>query len=191
MLPLNVSTSSIVDHRYILATRSSHIEVASPTIIKLNASTSGFFRVRYTPTHLRSLLSFADSMSPADTIGLIQDAGALATAGLYGVGQAMDVFKAFGETVNFAVQRSLAAELDRIEQTWWEDQTVMSNLNALKAVCLSFICCEFLAQSWCRTSMVTFWTASASSTIQPTAMPLHNCVRSRYCRPRWRGSREL
>ena len=35
-------------------------------------------------------------MSAADAIGLIQDAGALAPASLYGAGQAMDVFKAFG-----------------------------------------------------------------------------------------------
>ncbi|KZV68804.1 hypothetical protein PENSPDRAFT_633906 [Peniophora sp. CONT] len=133
LVPLDPSSSSIIDHRHILSTRTAHIDIASPTTLKFNANTSSFFRVHYTPSHLRSLLSFVESMSTADALGLIQDAGALAAAGLYGIGQAMDVFQAFGQSVEYAVQRSLARELESIERTWWDDATIMSGINALKS----------------------------------------------------------
>ncbi|VDB85600.1 unnamed protein product [Peniophora sp. CBMAI 1063] len=131
---LHLDTSAeIVDHRHVLNTHSTYIDLPSPSIVKLNASTSGFFRVYYTPAHLRSLLTFATDLNTADALGLIHDTGALAAAGLYDIGQVMDVFNAFSGSFQYAVQRSLAAELDLIERTWWEDDAIMSGLNTLKA----------------------------------------------------------
>ncbi|THH11180.1 hypothetical protein EW146_g8133 [Bondarzewia mesenterica] len=151
-VPLNLLTTTsagqaIVDKSAVLDVREETFKVDTGKPFKLNADTTGVYRVLYTPERLEAIAVEAareDSVfSLNDRIGLVHDAMALAKAGFLKVSAALtlvDILRKEKEWIveiimpGFAVLvwDSMSENLSRVIDTWWENDTVIDKLNAFR-----------------------------------------------------------
>ncbi|WFD28387.1 Aminopeptidase 2 mitochondrial [Malassezia nana] len=101
---------------------------------KLNADTTGFYRVQYTPSHLRWLMSEAETLSVADRMGLLSDVFALGAAGYNSMTESLDGMTLFESETSAAVLQVLAQSMATLASVWWEQpEDVQECLRAWQA----------------------------------------------------------
>ncbi|ETW82731.1 Metallo peptidase M1 [Heterobasidion irregulare TC 32-1] len=140
-IPLSLLTTTsagqaIVDKGAVLDVREKAFAVDTSKPFKLNADTSGVYRVLYTPERLAAIAqeaARADSVfSLNDRIGLVHDAMALAKAGFLDVSAALTLVHILREEREFLVWDSISENLSRVVDTWWENDAVVEKLNAFR-----------------------------------------------------------
>lgn len=141
-VPLGLKTKKYVDSKSMLrGQRSMHIpfERANSSFWKLNADTTGVYRVVYTPEHLARLgevasLGPSSPLSVEDRVGLVDDAYSLAHAGYSRTSSALTLTRALhGETSSLVLQ-ALALKLEQLSSAWWEQAaSVRVGLNQFRA----------------------------------------------------------
>lgn len=100
---------------------------ASQRLWKLNAGTTGVFRVAYPPHHLAKLAKAAaqaeSPISVEDRIGLVSDACALAQAGYTPTSSALTLLHTLRGDRSALVHRAASLGLTRLASAWWEQPT--------------------------------------------------------------------
>ncbi|WFD20639.1 Aminopeptidase 2 mitochondrial [Malassezia caprae] len=101
------------------ARRTYKIPLPRGTRWKLNADTTGFYRVQYTPDHLRTLVQEVQ-MSVADRMGLLSDVVALGAAGYTSMTESLDGMALFERDSSAPVLQVLAQSMANLASVWWE-----------------------------------------------------------------------
>jgi aminopeptidase 2 len=98
-VPLSIKSSSGLDSKVVLDKRENTFKIDTNGPWKLNAGTTGVYRVLYTPERLTAIANVAarseDVFSLEDRIGLVYDASALSSAGFAKVSSALSLYKTF------------------------------------------------------------------------------------------------
>jgi aminopeptidase 2 len=108
---------------------------------KLNANTTGFYRVNYTADQLKRLSAaiakHESSFSTQDRIGIISDAFAFARAGYGSTIGALELLNGFKHEENQVVLEEIATKLALLRQAWFKDAEAIKGLNALQRAIFS------------------------------------------------------
>ncbi|PCH38764.1 leucyl aminopeptidase [Wolfiporia cocos MD-104 SS10] len=140
-IPLFLPTTSqdgtvSVDTEILLDKREMTIELDTSRPFKLNAKTVGFYRVHYSTDRLRAIgRAAAQTPSPfsmEDRVGILNDAMALAKAGLMSVSSALYLIDDLRNEQEYLVLEAIAKNLAQIISTWWEHSDIVGPLNAFR-----------------------------------------------------------
>ncbi|KAH9923974.1 ERAP1-like C-terminal domain-containing protein [Epithele typhae] len=140
-IPLSLVTvgadgKATINRDLILDQRELFIPLDASLPFKLNADTTGFFATAYSEERLAKLGEQAAAenspFSLSDRIGLVYDALALAKAGYSSVTGALDLIVGLKNEKNHLVWTAIATNLSGMVSTWWEDQSVVDQMNALR-----------------------------------------------------------
>lgn len=139
-VPLNIlkvdkSGQSVVDRSILLTERESTYPVDTSKPYKLNAGTSGVYRVLYPPERVKLLgRQAADPNSPfavTDRMGLISDVMVLAKSGLCRTSDGLALINELRGEAEYLVWQSIADRLRGVLEVWWEmTDEVRSNMQA-------------------------------------------------------------
>ncbi|KAH8091342.1 peptidase family M1-domain-containing protein [Cristinia sonorae] len=125
-----------VDHNTVLTEREMTLSLDPAIPFKLNANTTGFYRVLYSgkiAENVAKLVAQKGSpLSVADRIGLVLDALALAKAGFSNVSDALSFLDHFRREENALVWSSIAGGLNAIANTWWEHERIQDYLGSFQ-----------------------------------------------------------
>lgn len=133
-LKLRLRTKQGVDERLELLERTKTIKVPTD-FFKLNADTSGFYRVLYSPKRLQTLGQNvrANFLSPEDKIGLLSDALTMAGSGYSTTSSVLALLENFDDESNYFVWKEALRTLEVILQSWdFEEKPVKDGLKALR-----------------------------------------------------------
>jgi len=85
--------------KLVLASRSGVLDLPDARWVKLNPGQTGFYRVRYAPALMASLMGAlrGGELSTVDRLGLVSDAGALNKAGEMPMAELLELYLAIGE----------------------------------------------------------------------------------------------
>ncbi|KDQ59543.1 hypothetical protein JAAARDRAFT_33120 [Jaapia argillacea MUCL 33604] len=137
-IPLNILTVDkdgrpSVDKTAVLDEREKFIPLDTSLPFKLNAGTTGVYRVLYTPDRLAKIAAEAakkDSIFPLnDRIGLVHDALVLSRAGFAKLSSALTVMSLLKNEEEFLVWDSIANNLQVLKSTWFEHQETVDLLD--------------------------------------------------------------
>ncbi|KAK5163609.1 uncharacterized protein LTR77_010558 [Saxophila tyrrhenica] len=95
---------------------------------KLNADQTGFYRTNMPPQRLVQLSKSLDKLSVTDKIGLIGDAGAMATAGEGTTTGLLSFLEAFPAEDNYLVWSEVLSSLAKVRSTFSSDEQVSEGL---------------------------------------------------------------
>ncbi|KAL1947448.1 hypothetical protein VTO73DRAFT_14409 [Trametes versicolor] len=140
-LPLNLlivdnEGKSILNKATLLDEREKFIPLDTSKPFKLNADTTGFYAVQYSPDRLTKLgQQAAAPNSPftlSDRIGIVCDSLALARAGYSTVSSALELISVLHSEKEYLVWDAIATNLSTIVSTWWENPGVVERLNVFR-----------------------------------------------------------
>lgn len=136
LLTVDQDGKSSVDKSTLLSTKSTELAVPASGLWKLNAGTTGVFRVAYSSDHLNALgveASKANSaLSPEDRVGLVSDAFTLARAGYSTTDGLLSLISHFKNESTKVVWASVSEALGELSSVWWEQpESVRSSLKKL------------------------------------------------------------
>lgn len=124
MVPLTFSTSSspgIVCHKDVLSERQKDIVIPASVVssckwVKVNPSTVGYYRTRYTPELLNKFVPSISSrtLPPLDRLGLLDDLFALVQAGLSSTDEVLQLMLAMTDEDNYSVWASMSNVLGKL-----------------------------------------------------------------------------
>ncbi|KAF8311310.1 leucyl aminopeptidase [Clavulina sp. PMI_390] len=124
VLSADASGKLAIDRSVVLQDRESTISIDTSKPWKLNAGTSGIFRVAYEPERLKQLGIWASQKdSPfalEDRMGLVSDATILAQAGVGKTSAALDLIASLHKEEENLVWSAMAASLVNIKGLLWE-----------------------------------------------------------------------
>ncbi|KAA1467278.1 leucyl aminopeptidase [Dentipellis sp. KUC8613] len=137
-IPLFLFSAGKVDTTAVLGAREAEFEIDTSRPFKLNAGTSGVYRVLYTPARLAAIAHEAakpgadSAFSLNDRIGLVHDAMALAMAGFLDISAALTLVDIWKNENEFMVWDSMAENVAQVVNTWWENARVVGQLDAFR-----------------------------------------------------------
>ncbi|TFY80729.1 hypothetical protein EWM64_g3287 [Hericium alpestre] len=127
---------SLIDKSAVLNVREKEFKIDTSKPFKLNAGTSGVYRVLYTPERLANIAQEAAKgeaiFSLNDRIGLVHDAMALAKAGFLKTSASLNLVDIWKNEKAFLVWDSIAENLSRVIDTWWENDHAVELLNKFR-----------------------------------------------------------
>ncbi|PPQ65107.1 hypothetical protein CVT24_003068 [Panaeolus cyanescens] len=127
---------SSIDHSAILEEREKVIPIDTTQPFKLNAETTGVFRVLYTPERLAKIAAEAAKENSAfslnDRIGLVHDSMALSKAGLQKLSSALTLIDTWKNEKEYLVWQGVSEAIGGLISIWWENTEVVDKLNALR-----------------------------------------------------------
>ncbi|KAJ6478725.1 hypothetical protein C8R47DRAFT_1178505 [Mycena vitilis] len=113
-----------IDHQVVLREREQFIALDTSRTFKLNAGTTGYYRVLYSPERLKAIGVEAAKettvFSVADRIGLITTPDALS------------LIYALRSEPEYPVWMAIASNLGSLISIWWEDERIVELLNAFR-----------------------------------------------------------
>ncbi|KAH9857712.1 leucyl aminopeptidase [Lenzites betulinus] len=139
--PLNLLTAdaegkTTLNKDLLLDEREKFIPLDTSKPFKLNADTTGFYAVHYSPERLAKLgQQAAAPNSPftlSDRIGIVCDALALSRAGYATVSGTLELISALKNEKEHLVWDAIATNLSTIVSTWWENPEVVDRLNVVR-----------------------------------------------------------
>ncbi|KAG8910494.1 Aminopeptidase 2 mitochondrial, partial [Tulasnella sp. 408] len=128
-IPLNVKTADAsgkvsTDHSVVLSEREARIPLDTSKPFKLNAQTTGVYRVSYTPGRLTKIGEEAAKensvFSLEDRMGLVSDALILAKAGISQTSAALDLIKSLKNEKEYLVWAVVDSQLAELGAILWE-----------------------------------------------------------------------
>ncbi|CED82191.1 Puromycin-sensitive aminopeptidase and related aminopeptidases [Phaffia rhodozyma] len=115
----------------VLSEREITIDLEGATVYKLNADTTGFYRVAYSSSHLDVLGKESSKQgsvfSPEDRVGLVADAYKLARAGYSSTTGMLDLISHFKNEEKKVVWSIVADALSDLSSVWWEQPEDVRN----------------------------------------------------------------
>lgn len=139
-VPLALLTTTnnkvIIDKSVILDTREKTFAIDTSKPFKLNAGTYGVYRVLYSDERFAAIAEEAAKgdtvFSLSDRIGLVHDIMALSKAGFCKVSSALTIVDILHDEKEDLVWDSIARNIGTLVSTWWENEAVVSDLNAFR-----------------------------------------------------------
>ncbi|EJU01765.1 puromycin-sensitive aminopeptidase [Dacryopinax primogenitus] len=129
-VPLNILTvgagKAVVDSKAVLTAKEATFDIPNVgnSLYKLNAGTTGVYRVLYPPEHLSKLGDEAarkgSSLTPEDRMGLVSDAFVLARSGHGSTSAALDLIKKLRNEDDYLVWSRMANAISEVGTVWWE-----------------------------------------------------------------------
>jgi aminopeptidase 2 len=136
VLSVNGNGRASIDKSVVLDSREKTLAIDASKPFKLNAGTSGVYRVLYTPERLASIATEAAKgdavFSFKDRIGLVHDAFALSRAGFAEVSSALTFVDILKDEKEFLVWDCVAENLATLVSVWWEQPHLTASLNAFR-----------------------------------------------------------
>ncbi|KAH7103915.1 leucyl aminopeptidase [Auriculariales sp. MPI-PUGE-AT-0066] len=141
-VPLQLKTTdtagkATIDNTLILREREAQFALDTSAPWKLNADTTGVYRVAYSPERWAKI---AQDMAKPDTsftledrMGLIQDVFALSQAGYIKTSSALDLVTGLRNETEYLAWRSATGPLTKLANIWWEQSPELDQLNRLRA----------------------------------------------------------
>ncbi|KAK7047331.1 Aminopeptidase 2 mitochondrial [Paramarasmius palmivorus] len=137
-VPLNIRTVSpsgeVKTDKVVLQQREANFVVNTKLPFKLNGSSTGYFRVLYTPERFDAIAAeLANPDSPfdeSDRLGLLQDVAAFARAGLLSFGNALSTMSKFKPCREYLPWSVISTDWSRMTSLWWENPRVHELLSA-------------------------------------------------------------
>ncbi|KAJ7464112.1 leucyl aminopeptidase [Mycena latifolia] len=132
-VPLNLLTfrNSTVDKSVFLSEREQFIPLDTSKPFKLNASSTGFYRVRYDSENLNQMALEAAKGNICDQVGLMNDAMALAKADLAKLSSALTLIESFVGETEHIILGGVASNIDAMLAAWWESPSIVEHLHSL------------------------------------------------------------
>ncbi|KAF5358359.1 hypothetical protein D9756_001847 [Leucocoprinus leucothites] len=141
-LPLRILTvdsagKAVIHNQTLLTEREQFFKLDTSKPYKLNAGSTGVYRVLYQPQTLAKIAEEAvkdDSIfSLNDRMGLVYDIIALSSAGLAEISSALTLVNILGKNEKeYLVWANIAENLANLASTWWENEEVVRQLDALR-----------------------------------------------------------
>ncbi|KAG8777819.1 Aminopeptidase 2 mitochondrial [Serendipita sp. 397] len=141
-IPLNLMTvdesgKASVDRSIVMKTREETYKVDTSKPFKLNAGTSGVYRVLYKPDRVKKLGKQAtEASSPfavTDRIGLISDVMVLGKSGMCRTSDGLALINEMRSETEYFVWDCISTNLGTILGVWWEmSDVVRANMNAFR-----------------------------------------------------------
>ncbi|KAH7103952.1 leucyl aminopeptidase [Auriculariales sp. MPI-PUGE-AT-0066] len=141
-IPLQLKTTDAagnvkIDSTLILREREAQFAFDTSTPWKINAETTGVYRVAYS---LERWAKIAQDMARPDTsftlddrMGLVQDVFALSQAGYIKTSSALDLVTGLRNETEYLAWRSATGPLTKLADIWWEQSPELGQLNRLRA----------------------------------------------------------
>ncbi|KAF8797340.1 zincin, partial [Phlegmacium glaucopus] len=128
--------NSSVDRTVILQEREKSIQLDTSQPFKLNAGTTGVYRVLYTPDRLVIIAKEAaregSVLSLDDRLGLLNDTMALSKAGLAKLSSALTLIDLWREEKEYLVWQGIGNSLSSLVSIWWEHPEIVDKLNTFR-----------------------------------------------------------
>ncbi|KAJ7489700.1 leucyl aminopeptidase [Mycena galericulata] len=131
LLTLDSAGNLKIDKSLFLSGREQFSELDTNKPFKLNASATGFYRVLYTSEKLNKLALQAAKGNICDMVALLNDAMALAKAGLAKLSSALTLMDGFAGTTEYIILEGIAANINGLLETWWEHPKIVERLLSL------------------------------------------------------------
>ncbi|KAJ7031993.1 leucyl aminopeptidase [Mycena alexandri] len=132
---------AFIDHGVVLREREQFIELNTSRPFKINAGTTGYYRVLYSPERLKAIALEAAKeksvFSLQDRVGLVNDAIALAKADLLSINDALSLIYALRSEKEYHVWMAIALNLASLSSIWWEDERIIELLNTFRRALFS------------------------------------------------------
>ncbi|ESK95223.1 leucyl aminopeptidase [Moniliophthora roreri MCA 2997] len=136
-VPLNIKSVSgngnVKIEKAILREREADFVVNTKLPFKLNGSSTGYYRVLYTPERFDAIVTEATKDNSAfddnDCLGVLLDVMAFARAGLLGFGSALSTMFKFKSCREYLPWSVIAPEWAKMTSLWWEDAHAQDLLN--------------------------------------------------------------
>lgn len=130
---LALKTSTGVDETAVLETRSTTIKLdTTDDFYKINGDQAGIYRTAYPPARWTKLgeAGVAGKLSVEDRVGLVADAGSLASSGFIGLTDLLNLVKAWSGESNYVVWEQALASIGKIKAAlMFEDASIKDALN--------------------------------------------------------------
>ncbi|KAJ7489717.1 ERAP1-like C-terminal domain-containing protein [Mycena galericulata] len=126
--PKEIELPGTIEDLRALAKECAFIALDTSQPFKLNASATGFYRVLYTSEKLNKLALQAAKGSICDMVALLNEAMALAKAGLPKLSSALTLMDGFAGTTEYIILEGIAANINGLLETWWEHPKIVERL---------------------------------------------------------------
>ncbi|PFH52379.1 hypothetical protein AMATHDRAFT_140150 [Amanita thiersii Skay4041] len=138
LLTVDESGKAIVNKSLILKDREMTIPLDTSKPFKLNAGTTGVYRVLYASETLekigREAVKVNSCFSLNDRIGLVHDAMALSKAGLATLSSTLTLIENFKNEREYLVWSGISDTVSGIISIWWEYPHIVEKLNTFRRV---------------------------------------------------------
>ncbi|KAI4217715.1 MAG: hypothetical protein LQ351_000311 [Letrouitia transgressa] len=145
---LGLRTKDGVSEDLTLSQREQDFKVPDLEFFKFNADHSGIYRTLYSPARLEKLGQAAKQglLSVEDRVGMVADAGALASSGFSKTSGVLALLKSFNDEDEFVVWNEILGRLSAIRSAWiFEDEDTQS---ALKSFQRSLVSSKAHSKGW-------------------------------------------
>ncbi|THH28051.1 hypothetical protein EUX98_g6136 [Antrodiella citrinella] len=131
LLTVSADGDAVVDTKIVLSGREKSISLDTNKPFKINAGTTGVYRVLYSTERLDKIAEEAAKansiFSLEDRMGLLMDAPALAQAGYVKTSSSLSLVNKLREETEFL--NSMADSLEAVMSTWWEHTDIKDKLD--------------------------------------------------------------
>lgn len=137
LLTVGASGKAVIDTEVLLTEREQIFKVDTSKPYKVNAGTTGVYRVLYEPKTVAKIAEESAKeksvFSLNDRMGLVYDTVSLSKAGLADVSSALTLIDVLGKNEKeYLVWAGISDNLSTLVSTWWENEQVVDQLNALR-----------------------------------------------------------
>ncbi|KXN83489.1 Aminopeptidase 2, mitochondrial [Leucoagaricus sp. SymC.cos] len=137
ILTVDASGKAVIDSEALLSEREQFLKLDTSKPYKLNAGTTGVYRVLYEPKTVARIAEEAAKdnsvFSLNDRMGLVYDTVSLSKAGLADISSALTLIDILGKNEKeYLLWAGIGDNLSALVSTWWENQLVVDQLNALR-----------------------------------------------------------
>ncbi|KAJ7247921.1 hypothetical protein B0H12DRAFT_1203161 [Mycena haematopus] len=130
-----------IDRDMVLREREQFFPLDTTRPFKINAGTTGYYRVKYSSDRLKAIGVEAAKeqslFSVADRVGLVNDAFALAKADILKMSDALSLSYALRSEKEYHVWMAIASNLTNLVSIWWEDREIVELLNSFRRACFA------------------------------------------------------
>ncbi|KAJ7441762.1 leucyl aminopeptidase [Mycena galericulata] len=131
-----------IGREVVLREREQFIALDTSRPFKINAGTTGYYRVLYSSDRLKAIgveaaKDTSTVFSTSDRVGLVLDAVALAKADLLKINDALALIYALRSDKDYHVWVAIASSLAGLSSIWWEDQNIVDLLNKFRRALFS------------------------------------------------------
>ncbi|KAJ6627972.1 peptidase family M1-domain-containing protein [Mycena sp. CBHHK59/15] len=141
ILSVDDAGNASVDHEVVLRDREQFIPLDTNKPFKINAGTTGYYRVVYPQDRLKAICveatKEASLFSVADHVGLVHDAVALAKADLVSMSNALTLVYAMRSGKDYHVWAAVTSNSTNLVSIWWEHERIVELLNAFRRALFS------------------------------------------------------
>lgn len=144
---VGLSTDNGIDESIVLDKRSMELPVkTTDDFFKINANSNGVYRVNYQPERWAKLGKSASKLSVEDRIGLVADAGALATPGYSKTTNVLSLVSTWKDESSYFVWDAITSQMGSMRSAWLFESKDVNN--AIKGVLRNLVSGKLQELGW-------------------------------------------